>query len=384
MGLTNVFKNITVEGMHPIIEIQNVTKSFGAKTVLDNLSLKVMKGRFYSLVGESGSGKTTTLRLINGLEKPTSGQVLYDGEALDYKQIIPVRRTMGYCLQGYTLFPHMTISDNITVVAKKAKWSRKRIDQRLEEVMDLLGLDPAFYLKKMPNQLSGGQRQRVGIARALFMNPKILLMDEPFGALDPITRNELQDAFVKLQQKLQLSVVLVTHDLSEAFKMSHEIMVLNQGSLAQQGKPNSLLIKPADQYVESFLKSNSPGHILKEVPLFSVLYSDVWLRTGEETGLMLKNCDSHEVKTFDSENELDQFLRDCQQKLDIAVDSTGKFLWAKELASGARVERSIGSEVDLLSALQELFHVRSNSLPVVNQGGVVVGIFGREALDVIG
>ena len=384
MGLTNVFKNITVDGMHPIIEIQNVTKSFGAKTVLDNLSLKVMKGRFYSLVGESGSGKTTTLRLINGLEKPTSGQVLYDGEALDYKQIIPVRRTMGYCLQGYTLFPHMTISDNITVVAKKAKWSRKRIDQRLEEVMDLLGLDPAFYLKKMPNQLSGGQRQRVGIARALFMNPKILLMDEPFGALDPITRNELQDAFVKLQQKLQLSVVLVTHDLSEAFKMSHEIMVLNQGSLAQQGKPNSLLIKPADQYVESFLKSNSPGHILKEVPLFSVLYSDVWLRTGEETGLMLKNCDSHEVKTFDSENELDQFLRDCQQKLDIAVDSTGKFLWAKELASGARVERSIGSEVDLLSALQELFHVRSNSLPVVNQGGVVVGIFGREALDVIG
>jgi osmoprotectant transport system ATP-binding protein len=298
IGLTNLTKNISLARMHPIIEIKNVTKSFGPKTVLDNLSLKVMKGRFYSLVGESGSGKTTTLRLMNGLEKPTSGEVMYDGEPLDYKRIVPVRRTMGYCLQGYTLFPHMTIADNITIVAKKSKWPRQKIAARLNEVLELLSLDPDFYLKKMPNQLSGGQRQRVGIARALFMNPKILLMDEPFGALDPITRNELQDAFVALQKRLNLSVVLVTHDMSEAFKMSHEVMVLNQGALAQQGKPNSLLTKPADEYVENFVKSNSPGHILKEVPLFSVLYSDVWVRKQSAGQLVLQNCDNMEQRSF--------------------------------------------------------------------------------------
>ncbi|MEO0335707.1 MAG: ATP-binding cassette domain-containing protein [Pseudomonadota bacterium] len=370
--------------MHPIIEIQNVSKAFGPKTVLDNLSLKIAKGRFYSLVGESGSGKTTTLRLINGLERPTSGKVFYDGEPLNYQDIIPVRRTMGYCLQGYTLFPHMTIADNITIVAKKSRWSRPRVQSRLEEVMDLLGLDPEFYLKKMPNQLSGGQRQRVGIARALFMNPKILLMDEPFGALDPITRNELQEAFVELQQKLELSVVLVTHDLSEAFKMSHQIMVLNKGSVAQQGKPNSLLTKPADEYVESFLKSNSPGQILKKVPLFAVLYSDVWVRVGGPRELKLKNCDTGEIREFPSDQEVSKFLQDCQQKLDVAISEGGEFVSAKELSSNGEITRTVDANMDLLSALQELFKIRVNSLPAVNKAGEVVGIFGREALDVIG
>jgi ABC-type proline/glycine betaine transport system ATPase subunit len=282
------------------------------------------------------------------------------------------------------LFPHMTIADNITIVAKKSKWPRQKIAARLNEVLELLSLDPDFYLKKMPNQLSGGQRQRVGIARALFMNPKILLMDEPFGALDPITRNELQDAFVALQKRLNLSVVLVTHDMSEAFKMSHEVMVLNQGALAQQGKPNSLLTKPADEYVENFVKSNSPGHILKEVPLFSVLYSDVWVRKQSAGQLVLQNCDNMEQRSFASEGELSQFLKDCQQKLDVIVDNDFKLVSAKELSSGATVEKSIDSEVDLLSALQELFRIRVNSLPVVNRRNEMVGIFGREALDVVG
>ena len=367
-----------------IISLQSVNKTFGTKTVLEDLSIEIKEGKFYSLVGESGSGKTTTLRLMNGLERPTTGEVLYNGEALNYRNIIPVRRSMGYCLQGYTLFPHMNIEDNITIVARKAKWKKKQLKARLEEVMGLMNLDPGMYLSKTPNQLSGGQRQRVGIARAIFMNPSILLMDEPFGALDPITRNELQNAFIELQKKLELSVVLVTHDISEAFKMSHEVMLLNQGRLAQQGKPNNLLTKPASDYVFNFLKTNSPGHILKEVPVYSVLFSDLWIDRQEEAMWISEHIETKEERSFSTESELETFLREQGQKVRLLTDSNGKFLSARVFATGQVCEDTIEETRDLLTALQLLLKVDCGSLPVINQNQQIVGVFGQEAINVIG
>jgi osmoprotectant transport system ATP-binding protein len=238
-----------------MIRLVRVTKRYDDGTVaVDSLDLDVAAGELCMLVGPSGSGKTTTMRMINRLIEPTSGQIFLDGDDVTHVDPVGLRRRIGYVIQNVGLFPHLTVADNIGTVPRLLGWDRARIRQRTAELLVLVGLDPARHAKRYPAELSGGQRQRAGVARALAADPPVLLMDEPFGAIDPITRGRLQTEFLRLQQELRKTVVFVTHDIEEAVRLGDRIAVLRDGGVLEQyDTPARLLGSPATPFVAEFV-----------------------------------------------------------------------------------------------------------------------------------
>ena len=238
-----------------MIRLENVSKQFAAgSNAVRDLTLEIPDGKTSVLIGPSGCGKTTTLRMINRLIDPDSGRILVDD--VDTRGVDPaaLRLKMGYVIQQTGLFPHMTVGDNVATVPRLWKWDRQRIARRVEELLELVGLDPAEYRDRYPHQLSGGQRQRVGFARALAADPPILLMDEPFGAVDRITRERLQQEFIGIQRSMRKTVVFVTHDIEEAVMIGDRICLLKmQAQTAQYDKPETILTHPASEYVIEFL-----------------------------------------------------------------------------------------------------------------------------------
>jgi osmoprotectant transport system ATP-binding protein len=219
-----------------------------------DLSLEIPAGEVCVLVGPSGSGKTTAMRLINRMIPLTSGDILLGGESVLKRDPTKLRREIGYVIQQIGLFPHLTVAENVGTVPKLLGWNRERTDKRVEELLSLIGMDPAEIGPRYPAQLSGGQRQRIGVARALASDPPLMLMDEPFGAIDPITRSRLQDEFLNLQSQVRKTVIFVTHDIDEAIKMGDKIAILRQGGkLAQYGTPEEILTNPADEFVAEFV-----------------------------------------------------------------------------------------------------------------------------------
>jgi osmoprotectant transport system ATP-binding protein len=242
-------------GKRAVIRLENVTKQFpgGSNAVLD-LSLDIPAGQTCVLIGPSGCGKTTTLRMINRLIDPDHGRVMIDGEDTHGVDPAALRLKMGYVIQQTGLFPHMTVGDNVGTVPRLWRWDKARIKSRVEELLQLVGLDPAEYRDRYPHQLSGGQRQRVGFARALGADPPILLMDEPFGAVDRITRERLQHEFINIQRSMRKTVVFVTHDIDEAVMVGDRICLLQmQAQIAQYDTPDRILTRPASDYVAEFL-----------------------------------------------------------------------------------------------------------------------------------
>jgi osmoprotectant transport system ATP-binding protein len=251
-----------------MIELSNVSKLFGQTRAVDAISLTVQTGELCVLVGTSGCGKSTTLRMINRLIAHSAGSIRIDGR--DIEQIDPqkLRRGIGYAIQNTGLFPHWTVARNIAVVPRLLGWPAARIRQRVEELLQLLELAPAEFADKYPSQLSGGQAQRVGVARALAGDPDILLMDEPFGALDPITRESLQNELLRIQSQVRKTIVFVTHDMDEALKLANRIVVMDKGRIVQQDSPQALLAKPANAFVENLLGGQERG--LKQAGLLRV------------------------------------------------------------------------------------------------------------------
>lgn len=246
------------------IRFENVEKSYeDGKKIIDDLNLKINYGEFVTLIGKSGSGKTTMLKLINGLINPNSGQIFIKDKEINEWDIIELRRSIGYVIQQIGLFPHMNIEDNIGYVLNIKKEPKDNIRKRAEELINLVGITQD-YLKKYPRELSGGQRQRIGVARALAADPDIILMDEPFGAVDEITRRTLQEEMIKLQGNLKKTIVFVTHDIEEAFKLGSRIVLFDNGQIVQEGKREELLLNPKNEFVESFLGTNSFKKYLKE------------------------------------------------------------------------------------------------------------------------
>jgi osmoprotectant transport system ATP-binding protein len=232
-----------------MIEIESLTKQYGPTTVVDSVSMSIASGSITVVVGTSGSGKSTLLRMINQLVPPTRGSVLIDGRDTAATPPHLLRRRIGYAIQGNGLFPHRTVAENIGTVPALLGWDAARIKARVAELLEIFQLEPAEYGDKFPHQLSGGQQQRVGVARALAAEPLVLLMDEPFGALDPIIRAKAQDDLLAIQKRFGTTVVLVTHDMDEAFRLGHRVGVMDAGRLLQYDRPAALLTSPQDPFV---------------------------------------------------------------------------------------------------------------------------------------
>ena len=239
-----------------MIELRNIKKSFDDERsfAVSDISLRVEKGQLLGLIGESGSGKTTTLKMINRLKEPSSGTIKVNGGNILHQDAIDLRRSIGYVFQGIGLFPHYTVLENVAAVPSLLKWELSDIHSRCEEVLQMVGLSIGEFGGRYPSQLSGGQQQRVGVARALAASPEVMLMDEPFGALDPITRADLQEEFKRIQQQLNLTVIMVTHDMTEALLMADLIAVMKSGRILQIGSPKELLNHPEQDYVKKLIE----------------------------------------------------------------------------------------------------------------------------------
>jgi len=238
-----------------VIEAQDLTRRYGQVTAVDRLSLKVAEGELVVLLGGSGSGKTTTLKMVNRLIEPTSGRVLIDGDDAGAIPAHELRRRIGYVFQRVGLFPHMTIGDNVGITLTLLGWDRARVTARVTELLELVELDPGLVRDRHPDELSGGEQQRVGVARALAASPRLMLLDEPFGALDPLTRDRLQQSFLRIRRRLSLTAIFVTHDMVEALLVGDRIAVMHGGRLVQVGTPAELLQSPADDYVRQLMST---------------------------------------------------------------------------------------------------------------------------------
>ena len=259
-----------------MIHFNGVSKFYGDRAAVDNLSLNCPDGAFTVLLGTSGSGKSTTLRMINRLVKHDSGTITFAGD--DIAQLAPgvLRRRIGYAIQSVGLFPHWTVAQNIATVPQLLRWPRARIESRVDELLTLLALDPALFRTRYPHQLSGGQQQRVGVARALAADPELLLMDEPFGALDPVTRSAMQQEIQRIHRLLGRTIVLVTHDVDEALLLADRLVVMDSGRVVQQGTPAELLTRPATAFVRDFFGRSELG-----VRLLSLRQVGDWARADE-------------------------------------------------------------------------------------------------------
>ena len=265
------------------VEFRHVSKQYGPQGAVVDLSLTVPAGDICVLVGPSGCGKTTSLKMVNRLVEPSSGQVLIDGQDIMRVEVTELRRRIGYVIKQIGLFPHQTIADNVATVPRLLGWPKARVQNRVEELLELVGLDPGRVRDRYPSQLSGGERQRVGVARAMAAEPPVMLMDEPFGAVDPIVRERLQNEFLRLHRALGTTVLFVTHDIDEAIKMGTRVAVMQQGGhLAQYAPPTELLLHPANDFVGRFVGTDRG---LKRLTLLTVaeakIQSGVVARVGE-------------------------------------------------------------------------------------------------------
>ncbi|MDB5064990.1 MAG: spermidine/putrescine import ATP-binding protein potA [Chloroflexi bacterium] len=253
-----------------MISLEHVVKRYGDRVAVDDLSVEIGAGELAVLVGPSGCGKTTTLRMINRLVEPSSGTIRVDGRDTRERGVEELRRSIGYVIQQAGLFPHLTVAENVATVPRLLGWDRRRIRARVDELLDLVGLPPGDYAERLPRALSGGERQRVGVARALGADPPVLLMDEPFSALDPVTRLRLQGELLRVQSLVRKTIVVVTHDIDEALRLGDRVILLQTGGrLAQVATPAELLAHPASDFVAGFLGGDRTLRRLVLVPLGS-------------------------------------------------------------------------------------------------------------------
>jgi osmoprotectant transport system ATP-binding protein len=251
-----------------MIELKGVTKRYEPLTVVDNVTMSVEKGTITVIVGTSGSGKSTLMRMINRLVPVSAGHISVGGRDIMSVPATELRRRIGYAIQGHGLFPHRTVAQNIATVPQLLGWDKDKTGRRVDELLNLFHLDPGTFAGKYPHELSGGQQQRVGVARALAAEPEVLLMDEPFGALDPVIRGKAQDDLLAIQKQFGTTIILVTHDMDEAFHLGHQIAVMSEGKLLQCSSPEKILTEPADPFVQQL--TGTSGRALKLMSLTSL------------------------------------------------------------------------------------------------------------------
>ena len=358
------------------LEFRDATKRYPGQEepAVDGLSLEVPAGEICVLVGPSGCGKTTAMRMVNRMIDITDGDILLDGVSVRERRPAELRREIGYAIQQIGLFPHLSIADNIATVPKLLGWDKQRIASRVDELLELVSLDPGETRDRYPAQLSGGQRQRVGVARALAVDPPLMLMDEPFGAIDPINRERLQNEFLRLQQEIRKTIVFVTHDIDEAIKIGDKIAILKKGGkLAQFAPPAELLMNPQSKFVEDFVGAD---RCLKRLALQRVRDIDLWKAA--------------QVRVGEPVSEARAKLDDADLPIALLTDDAGRPLgWLSEAAlHGERVEHHLRSSAEpsvelddiLRDALADLLGSETQYGPVVDKAGRVAGVLSIEVI----
>ncbi|MBN2478873.1 MAG: ATP-binding cassette domain-containing protein [Parachlamydiales bacterium] len=295
-----------------MIVFENVTKKFSNDLIaVNNISFEVKKGEILVLLGTSGSGKTTTMRMINRLDEPNYGKITIEGQDIKTLDPIALRRKIGYAIQYIGLFNYMSVKENISIVLKLLKWDQKKIDKRVDEMLLLFGFDPKEYRHRYPHQLSGGEKQRIGVARALACDPPIVLMDEPFGALDPITREDVRNEFLELESDIKKTVVFVTHDVFEAVKIADRIALMDHGKILQIATPKRLVENPENEFVEKFLQRHK-----FQLSLLTTQIKD-FVKKPENIEVPLKDI-KEKLKPKDSViDALDQFKQTNKSKIPV-------------------------------------------------------------------
>lgn len=359
-----------------MVTFENVSKVYSGSTkAVDSINLEIERGEFVCFIGPSGCGKTTTMKMINRLHEPTSGKIMVGGKDIMTMNVVQLRRSIGYVIQQIGLFPHMTIAQNVELVPRLLGWDAGRRATRVQELLPIVGLDPATYADRYPKELSGGQQQRIGIIRAMAAKPDLILMDEPFSALDPITRESLQDEMKRLQSKYKLTIVFVTHDMDEALKLADKIVVMRAGKIVQADSPEELLRNPKDEFVAQFVGRD---RLTANPELLTV--SDVMINkpvtVAPEHGLAqavvtMKKRRVNSLLVVD-ENDLLLGLVTPRQ-LERMHRGTVADVMKTELVTTA-------PESPLQDAFERMFLAHLDNLPVVDQDGRLVGLLTSTAM----
>ncbi|MFS0669036.1 betaine/proline/choline family ABC transporter ATP-binding protein [Peribacillus frigoritolerans] len=361
-----------------MLKIENVSKIYkGGKKAVKNISLDIKKGEFICFIGPSGCGKTTTMKMINRLIEPSEGKILINGENIMDKDPVELRRQIGYVIQQIGLFPHMTILENITLVPKLLKWNEQKKKERALELLQLVDMGPE-YLERYPYELSGGQQQRIGVLRALASNPPLILMDEPFGALDPITRDALQEEFKNLQRTLDKTIVFVTHDMDEAIKLADRIVILKAGEIVQVGTPDEILRNPANEFVEEFIGKDRLLQTRPNVELVEQIMSRNPISITEEKSLT-------DAITIMREKRVDSLLVVDEQNVlkgFVDVETISEYRKkAKFISEVINTEvYSVKQDTLIRDSVQKILKRGFKYVPVVDQNKHLVGIVTRATL----
>lgn len=357
-----------------MITLRDVTKRYGEVAAVDRVSFEVPAGEVCVLIGPSGCGKTTTLRMINRLIEPTSGTIEIDGLDVMSGRPEELRRHIGYVIQSVGLFPHLTVAENVATVPKLLGWERRRYEPRVLALLDIVGLPPGEYAEKYPRQLSGGQAQRVGVARALAADPPLLLMDEPFGAVDPLTRERLQAEFLRIQRELRKTVVFVTHDVDEAIKLADRIALMRAGHLEQYDTPEALLDHPASKFVHDFMGSDRALKRLGRARVADAMHTDIARTTDGARGVAAGACAGARFV----------YLTDEQGVLEGWVDCRVLAAGTPPEAAGTMVdwrEAAVHPDTTLKDALSRMLGFGFRNVAVVDAGGRLVGEVSLGAIE---
>ncbi|MFL0194987.1 betaine/proline/choline family ABC transporter ATP-binding protein [Clostridium sp. WILCCON 0269] len=360
-----------------MIEFKNVSKNINNKCIINNISLNVNRGELVIFIGPSGCGKTTTLKMINKLITPTSGQIFINGNRLEKEDTIKLRRNIGYVIQQTGLFPHMTVAENISLIPNIEKMDNKKITERIEELLTLVGMSPREYMDKYPNELSGGQQQRVGIVRALVMNPEIILMDEPFNALDPITRNQLQDEIFNIQQNFKKTIVFVTHDMDEALKLADRICIMGNGSVLQFDTPEEILKNPSNDFVREFIGENRIWNQPELIKAKDIMIKNPIKSSGERTVVQaIEIMKSNHVDSLLIVNENNNLMGLVTlKKIRLNIDKNKRL---KEIMETNVI--TVNFEDSIVNALEKMEYGNNGYIPVIDNESTLVGLITRSSL----
>jgi osmoprotectant transport system ATP-binding protein len=365
-----------LRGFYNLIKFENVKKSYKGKVVMENLNLEIKKGEFIVLIGESGCGKTTTMKMINKLINPTEGKVYINGEDISKTNPIELRRNIGYVIQKAGLFPHMNVGENIELIPLLKDWPIENRKQRSKELLDLVGLPANEYYDRYPHELSGGQQQRIGIARALAADPDIILMDEPFSALDPITREQLQDEMVRLQEELGKTIILVSHDMDEAIKLADKIAVMNEGSIIQFDSPEEILMNPVNEFVENFVGKDRlwrQPDLVQAKDIMIKNYPKVLLRSGLVKAIeVMKEKKTEFLVVVNKDGYYEGFLTRKELK---SADPKSKVMDIKDNSI-----ETVDESLNMVEVIEIMKNRHAKFVPVVNSENMFMGVITKSSL----